>query len=129
MRAGIRPFIVHSSTPLEMVKTILNITPHYPRHWSDNFIDLIGKVSFFNIIIINKGQGYSTQYTGDGFAPNGNKMCMLYFLSIYEAKSHNWKFTRIRLSGISIHVPDGVGSSPGLIYIVYDQLFIGDRMD
>lgn len=47
MRAGIRPFIVHSSTPLEMVKSILNNTPHYPRHWSDNFTDLICKVNLF----------------------------------------------------------------------------------
>lgn len=45
MRSGIRPFIVHSTTPLEDVKNILSSTPHFPRHWSEDFIDLISKVS------------------------------------------------------------------------------------
>lgn len=45
MRAGIRPFIVHSSTPIEEVKNILHTTPHYPRYWSDDFTDLVSKVS------------------------------------------------------------------------------------
>ena len=44
MKSGIRPFIVHSSTPLVEVKNTLNSQPHYPRHWSDNFIDLISKL-------------------------------------------------------------------------------------
>ncbi|KAG4079995.1 hypothetical protein HA402_006307 [Bradysia odoriphaga] len=44
MRTGIRPFIVHSSTPLDVVKNILNVSPHYPRHWSEQFTDLIGKL-------------------------------------------------------------------------------------
>lgn len=47
MRAGIRPFIVHSSTPITLVRTILSVTPNYPRHWSEEFIELISKVNFF----------------------------------------------------------------------------------
>lgn len=45
MRAGTRPFIIHSSTPLEEVKDTLFTTPHIPKHWSANFCDLIRKVS------------------------------------------------------------------------------------
>lgn len=45
MRAGTRPFIIHSSTPLEEVKNTLFTTPHIPEHWSANFCDLIRKVS------------------------------------------------------------------------------------
>ncbi|XP_062535156.1 serine/threonine-protein kinase 32B-like [Armigeres subalbatus] len=44
MRSGIRPFVVHSSTPLVEVKNVLNTQPHFPRNWSDNFIDLLGKL-------------------------------------------------------------------------------------
>ncbi|XP_053699122.1 serine/threonine-protein kinase 32B [Sabethes cyaneus] len=44
MRSGIRPFVVHSATPLVEVKNILNTQPHFPRHWSDNFIDLLSKL-------------------------------------------------------------------------------------
>ncbi|XP_058827113.1 serine/threonine-protein kinase 32A [Topomyia yanbarensis] len=44
MRSGSRPFVVHSSTPLVEVKNILSTQPHFPRHWSDNFIDLLGKL-------------------------------------------------------------------------------------
>uniref|UniRef100_A0A4Y0BKP4 Protein kinase domain-containing protein n=1 Tax=Anopheles funestus TaxID=62324 RepID=A0A4Y0BKP4_ANOFN len=44
LRSGGRPFVVHSSTPLAEVKNILNTQPHYPRHWSDNFVDLLSKL-------------------------------------------------------------------------------------
>nr|XP_029708077.1 serine/threonine-protein kinase 32B-like [Aedes albopictus] len=44
MRSGMRPFVVHSSTPLVDVKNVLNTQPHFPRTWSDNFIDLLGKL-------------------------------------------------------------------------------------
>ncbi|XP_021693444.1 serine/threonine-protein kinase 32A [Aedes aegypti] len=44
MRSGMRPFVVHSSTPLVDVKNLLNTQPHFPRTWSDNFIDLLGKL-------------------------------------------------------------------------------------
>ncbi|XP_050069455.1 serine/threonine-protein kinase 32A [Anopheles maculipalpis] len=44
LRSGNRPFVVHSSTPLAEVKNILNTQPHYPRHWSDNFVDLLAKL-------------------------------------------------------------------------------------
>ncbi|XP_055633733.1 serine/threonine-protein kinase 32B [Toxorhynchites rutilus septentrionalis] len=44
MRSGMRPFVVHSATPLVEVKNVLNTQPHYPRHWGDNFIDLLGKL-------------------------------------------------------------------------------------
>ncbi|XP_058444250.1 serine/threonine-protein kinase 32A [Malaya genurostris] len=44
MRSGNRPFVVHSATPLVEVKNILNTQPHFPRHWSDNFIDLLSKL-------------------------------------------------------------------------------------
>uniref|UniRef100_A0A182LTJ3 Protein kinase domain-containing protein n=1 Tax=Anopheles culicifacies TaxID=139723 RepID=A0A182LTJ3_9DIPT len=44
LRSGSRPFVVHSSTPLAEVKNILNTQPHYPRHWSDNFVDLLSKL-------------------------------------------------------------------------------------
>lgn len=47
MRAGVRPFIVHSSTPLAEVKNILTIQPNYSIHWSDDFVDLISKVSYY----------------------------------------------------------------------------------
>lgn len=45
MRAGIRPFTIHSSTPLPEVRNILHTQPHYPSHWSESFVDLISKVS------------------------------------------------------------------------------------
>ncbi|XP_035779491.1 serine/threonine-protein kinase 32A-like isoform X2 [Anopheles albimanus] len=44
MRCGVRPFIVHSSTPLAEVKNVLNTQPHFPRHWSDQFVDLLTKL-------------------------------------------------------------------------------------
>uniref|UniRef100_A0A182P195 Protein kinase domain-containing protein n=1 Tax=Anopheles epiroticus TaxID=199890 RepID=A0A182P195_9DIPT len=44
LRSGVRPFVVHSSTPLAEVKNIMNTPPHYPRHWSDNFVDLLSKL-------------------------------------------------------------------------------------
>lgn len=44
MRTGVRPYSVHSSTPLEAVKTTLNVSPFYPEQWSEQFTDLIGKV-------------------------------------------------------------------------------------
>ncbi|XP_055543177.1 serine/threonine-protein kinase 32A [Wyeomyia smithii] len=44
MRSGMRPFVVHSATPLVEVKNILNTQPHFPRHWSDKFIDLLSKL-------------------------------------------------------------------------------------
>lgn len=52
MRSGMRPFVVHSSTPLVDVKNVLNTQPHFPRTWSDNFIDLLGKVRlhFFTLL-------------------------------------------------------------------------------
>ncbi|KAH8344493.1 hypothetical protein KR084_011601 [Drosophila pseudotakahashii] len=45
MRGNIRPFVVHSNTPLEEIKNILNTPVHYPRYWSRNFVDLLQKVS------------------------------------------------------------------------------------
>lgn len=52
MRAGGRPFIVHSCTPLTEVKNILNTAVHYPRYWSSNFVDLLSRVSilFFYVL-------------------------------------------------------------------------------
>uniref|UniRef100_A0A182Y523 Protein kinase domain-containing protein n=1 Tax=Anopheles stephensi TaxID=30069 RepID=A0A182Y523_ANOST len=44
LRSGSRPFVVHSSTPLAEVKNVLNTQPHYPRHWSENFVDLLAKL-------------------------------------------------------------------------------------
>ncbi|XP_050099479.1 serine/threonine-protein kinase 32A isoform X2 [Anopheles aquasalis] len=44
MRCGVRPFVVHSSTPLAEVKNVLNTQPHFPRHWSDQFVDLLSKL-------------------------------------------------------------------------------------
>lgn len=44
MRAGVRPFDVHSQSPLSEVKNILNTQPLYPSTWTDNFIDLVSKV-------------------------------------------------------------------------------------
>uniref|UniRef100_A0A8W7PG15 Protein kinase domain-containing protein n=1 Tax=Anopheles coluzzii TaxID=1518534 RepID=A0A8W7PG15_ANOCL len=44
LRSGVRPFVVHSSTPLAEVKNVLNTQPHYPRHWSDHFVDLLSKL-------------------------------------------------------------------------------------
>uniref|UniRef100_A0A336MKG1 CSON001944 protein n=1 Tax=Culicoides sonorensis TaxID=179676 RepID=A0A336MKG1_CULSO len=44
MRAGIRPFDIHSQSPISEVKTILNSQPAYPTTWTDNFIDLISKL-------------------------------------------------------------------------------------
>jgi serine/threonine kinase 32 len=48
MRSGIRPFVVHSSSPLVEVKNTLSLQPHYPRNWSDNFVDLISKLLCFH---------------------------------------------------------------------------------
>lgn len=45
MRANIRPFVVHSNTPLVEVKNTLLLPLHFPRHWSEEFCDLISKVS------------------------------------------------------------------------------------
>lgn len=45
MRAGIRPFVVHSNTNLVEVKNTLHMPLHFPRHWSEDFCDLISKVS------------------------------------------------------------------------------------
>lgn len=44
MRAGIRPFDIHSQSPISEVKSILNTQPTYPASWSDNFIDVINKL-------------------------------------------------------------------------------------
>lgn len=44
MHAGIRPFDIHSHSPLTEVKSILNTHPLYPETWSDNLIDLISKL-------------------------------------------------------------------------------------
>ncbi|XP_016993796.2 serine/threonine-protein kinase 32A isoform X1 [Drosophila takahashii] len=44
MRGNIRPFVVHSNTPLEEIKNILNTPVHYPRYWSRNFVDLLQKL-------------------------------------------------------------------------------------
>lgn len=40
-----RPFIVQSSTPLEIVNDILAVRPHYPRDWSAPFVDVVRRVS------------------------------------------------------------------------------------
>lgn len=45
MRAGSRPFVIHSTTPIEDVKETLFTPPLFPRHWNANFIQLIRKVS------------------------------------------------------------------------------------
>lgn len=52
MRASIRPFVIHSTTPVEDVKDILFTTPSFPRHWSVNFIELIRKVSIFILLVL-----------------------------------------------------------------------------
>lgn len=52
MRAGSRPFVIHSTTPVEDVKNILFTTPSFPRHWSANFIEVIRKVSHFPYIAV-----------------------------------------------------------------------------
>lgn len=44
MRAGSRPFVIHSQTPIDEVKEILFIPPLMPRQWGTNFCDLIRKV-------------------------------------------------------------------------------------
>ncbi|EDW34640.1 GL22352 [Drosophila persimilis] len=44
MRSNVRPFVVHSNTPLAEIKNILNTPVHYPRYWSSNFIDLLQKL-------------------------------------------------------------------------------------
>ncbi|XP_055315116.1 serine/threonine-protein kinase 32B isoform X2 [Sitodiplosis mosellana] len=44
MRAGSRPFVIHSTTPVEDVKEILFTTPSFPRSWSANFIEIIRKL-------------------------------------------------------------------------------------
>ncbi|XP_033162672.1 serine/threonine-protein kinase 32A isoform X3 [Drosophila mauritiana] len=44
MRGNIRPFVVHSNTPLAEIKNILNTPVHYPRYWSSNFVDLLQKL-------------------------------------------------------------------------------------
>lgn len=45
MRSGLRPFVVHSNTPLVEVKNTLHTPLHFPRHWNEDFMDLISKVS------------------------------------------------------------------------------------
>lgn len=50
MRAGSRPFVIHSTTPIEDVKETLFSVPAFPRHWSVNFIELIRKVNFINVL-------------------------------------------------------------------------------
>lgn len=47
MRNLIRPFVIHSTTPVEDVKDILLAPPSFPSHWSANFIELIRNVSIF----------------------------------------------------------------------------------
>ncbi|XP_065081582.1 serine/threonine-protein kinase 32A [Ochlerotatus camptorhynchus] len=44
MRSGVRPFVIHSATPLVEVKNVLIAHPLFPRNWSDNFIDLLAKL-------------------------------------------------------------------------------------
>ncbi|XP_037729055.1 serine/threonine-protein kinase 32A isoform X1 [Drosophila subpulchrella] len=44
MRENIRPFVVHSNTPLTEIKNVLNTPVHYPRYWSSNFVDLLQKL-------------------------------------------------------------------------------------
>ncbi|XP_058128134.1 serine/threonine-protein kinase 32A [Anopheles ziemanni] len=44
LRCGARPFIVHSATPLAEVKNILNTPPHFPRHWGDQFVNMLTKL-------------------------------------------------------------------------------------
>nr|AEQ62991.1 AT27315p1 [Drosophila melanogaster] len=44
MRGNIRPFVVHSNTPLAEIKNILNTPVHYPRYWSSNFVDLLQRL-------------------------------------------------------------------------------------
>ncbi|GAB0094163.1 serine/threonine-protein kinase 32A [Sergentomyia squamirostris] len=46
MRAGERPFVVHSNTPLDVVKEMLTSgnSPLYPPFWSDSFIDLVSRL-------------------------------------------------------------------------------------
>jgi len=46
MRGNIRPFVVHSNTPLAEIKNILNTPVHYPRYWSSNFVDLLQRVGW-----------------------------------------------------------------------------------
>lgn len=44
MRAGCRPFVIHSTTPIEEVKDILYTALSFPKYWSTNFKELIQKV-------------------------------------------------------------------------------------
>ncbi|XP_031619538.1 serine/threonine-protein kinase 32A [Contarinia nasturtii] len=44
MRAGSRPFVIHSTTPIDEVRDILFTEPLFPRQWSTNFIELIRKL-------------------------------------------------------------------------------------
>lgn len=45
MRAGSRPFVIHSTTPLDDIKDILFTPPSFPHHWSVHLIELIRKVN------------------------------------------------------------------------------------
>lgn len=65
MRAGSRPFVIHSTTPIEEVKEILFTTPAFPRHWSANLIELIRKVSALGYWIqkeMNASQNMPTEF-------------------------------------------------------------------
>ncbi|KAL5283252.1 STK32C family protein [Megaselia abdita] len=44
MKAGTRPFVVHSNTPLTEVKNILHLSVYYPQDWSSEFVDLVSKL-------------------------------------------------------------------------------------
>lgn len=59
MRAGSRPFVIHSTTPVEDVKDILFTTPSFPRHWNANFIELIRKVSIFILLVLYWAMAYT----------------------------------------------------------------------
>lgn len=59
MRAGCRPFVIHSTTPIEEVKDILYTALSFPKYWSTNFKELIHRVcilsrafkSFFSLFV------------------------------------------------------------------------------
>ena len=56
MRANTRPFVIHSNTALVEVKNTLNAPVHYPRYWSNDFIDLLTKVGagFFFVLYVTE---------------------------------------------------------------------------
>lgn len=49
MRAGCRPFVIHSTTPIEEVRDILCTALSFPKHWNTNFKELIQKVRICNV--------------------------------------------------------------------------------